>query len=741
MKVQCKHSFTIYEKNAYKVVLYSPTGELTTPDGKTVSSFKAVGDNLPTNPALEFVLSGDWKLRRDKDQKDQWSFVVAAYDEIMPNSKDGIIKYLSTLKGIGKVTAAKIYSRFGADVLDVLEKDPDKLLEVSGISKKSLDKVKAALAENGTAKDLFAYLYTFDIPTNKIMQVLNRYGEKALANVKEYPYELTQIAGLGFKTADKIAHSNGLPADSKERIEAGILEVLLQAENGGSLFKREVTGHMYLEWNPLVDKLLDLLSVKIPYEQIAKVCMEMREKKKIFIADNKYFYRYQSASAEYGIARHILRILRYEVNAKDNKKAIASVEANLRVKLASEQLCAVETSLNNTISVITGGPGTGKTMIQKILIEVFLKIKPAGKVVLAAPTGQAARKMSDSTGYPSSTIHQLLGLYATDDEEIKTTKEENTYVEADLVLIDESSMLDTALAFKLFSSIRQGTQVVIVGDVNQLPSVGAGCVLRALINSRSIPTVYLTRVYRQKKGSSIAVNAARINSGETNLEYDEDFCFHNVNSNEEIINAIKKVYKELVNTAGIDEVMVLSPFRQKTETGVDSLNMILRDLVLPHSASDKKLTCGKKSYYAGDKVMQTKNTLDLANGDIGYIKAVKHDGDGTFVEAVFDDREFEYYVEDAADLDLAYASTVHKAQGSESKYAILIVSEEHKILLKRNLLYTAATRAKFGLIIIGSLKAFLDAIKTEDVSMRNTRLDIIIHDYTKDLIEKQLTIA
>lgn len=428
----------------------------------------------------------------------------------------------------------------------------------------------------------------------------------------------------------------------------------------------------------------------------------------------------------------------------DHKVLISRLEDVLRVKIASEQLLAVETGLNNAVSIITGGPGTGKTMIQRMLIEAFSKIKPGAKIVLAAPTGRAARKMSESTGYPASTIHQLLGIYSTEDDEVKT-KNEDTYVEADLLIIDESSMLDTALSYKLFSSIRHGTQVVIAGDVDQLPSVGAGCVLRALINSKAIPTVYLTRVFRQKKGSSIAINAARINKGETNLEYDSDFQFNEAKNDEEIIEVIMEMYKSLVATAGIDNVMVLSPFRQKTETGVDSLNLKLRNLILPHSELDKKITCGKKSYYVGDKVMQTKNTMDLANGDIGYVKSIRNSGDGYCAEIVFDgNREVVYFADDAADIDFAYASTVHKAQGSEARYVILVVSDEHRIILSKNLVYTAISRAREGMRIIGSKIAFEDAIRKEtDASMRNTNLDTILYRYVKELggDEKQLTIA
>lgn len=280
VRIKCKHSFTKYEKDAYKVVLYAALEELKTPDGRSINTFTVSGNNLPTNPALEYEMTGDWKIYRDKNQKDQWNFDMMEYIEIVPSSKEGIIKYLSTLKGIGKVTASKIYSKYGSQVFDILDSNPDKLLEVPGIRAKSLDKIKTALAEKGAGKELFAYLYSFDIPAGKIMQIYTKYGDQALQNVKRYPYELTEISGLGFKTADRIAHVNDLPVDSKERIEAGIYEVLTQAENGGSLFKHEVTGHMYLDWDTLTKKLLDLLSIKISYERIAKICLEMKDRKK-----------------------------------------------------------------------------------------------------------------------------------------------------------------------------------------------------------------------------------------------------------------------------------------------------------------------------------------------------------------------------------------------------------------------------------------------------------------------------
>jgi len=733
MEIRCKYSRLIYraDNGGFTVALYKSPAPIKLPDGRELTSFKAVSNSLlPLTPQVEYVLEGKWELAKTKTGGYEYQFTTESFNEPKPNTKEGVIKYLSTLSGVGKVTARRIYDAFGTVTLDVLDNNPERLLEVKGIRKKSLEKIQASLIERGAGKELFVYLYSFGITATRIYQIYNRYKGYALDTAQNKPYDLIEVAGIGFNTADRIARGNNLPPDNTERIKAAISEVLLQSENGGQLFRKCPSGNTYLEWQNLCDKTFELLGLTIPYDKMAAICLEMVRENSLYIGSKKYFYRYTSYLSEYGIAKQIIRLLDATFPDTDYSKEIAEAEKKANVKLADHQRQAVQACLTSPITIITGGPGTGKTMIEKVLLDVYVKIHPGKSVLLCSPTGRAARRMSESTGRPASTIHQALGLYAADSENASFASFEKPQVSQDLILVDEVSMLDSYLANTLLSAIKHGAQVVLIGDANQLPSVGPGCVLRELIACEKIPVVKLTKIFRQKNGSSIAINAARINNGITLMEYDEDFKLIETSSQEETLETVKVVYEEQVAKYGVDDVTVLSPFRQKTITGVDALNPVLREVINPTGNSKPKITCGKITYYEGDKVMQTRNNGMLANGDIGYINRISDGDDGLSMLIDFGFVDMDYYPEDATVLDLAYATTVHKAQGSEYRSVIFICRPEHVILLKRNLIYTAISRSVENVIIIGDNNTFTKGILIEDTKRRNSRLsDIILQMY------------
>lgn len=446
------------------------------------------------------------------------------------------------------------------------------------------------------------------------------------------------------------------------------------------------------------------------------------ENREIVIVQNKYVYRSGSYYEETSIATDINRILKHgtakSLNITPGKIAEMQKKASLKGELSGilsdEQCNAVCMALNNPISIITGGPGTGKTMIQKSIINATQKLIPKAKILLAAPTGRAARRMSESTGYPAHTIHSALGIYAGADDQ-----QEVEQLDCDLLLIDEFSMVDSNVARLLFSAIPNKTRVIMVGDKQQLPSVGPGAVLRELIASEVIPVTTLTNVFRQAKGSSIGVNSRRMIVGNTTMFEDESFVFIEKKTSDEIAEAVRELYKKNMDTYGMDEIMVLSPYRRSTSTGVNLLNKELQKLV--HDGDVENFT-------VNDKVMYTKNDNGLANGDVGFITKIETKDNEHFVTVDFGNGEVVLEDDAIENLDLAYATTIHKSQGSEAKLVIMVSDRSHAYMLRRNLVYTGVTRAKQALIIVGDKKTFLDAILKEETSVRISLLSYFLQN-------------
>ena len=710
-------SISITDTGSYMVALYRPCEKIKDSLGNTVSQIKAVGYCLPIADNLRYDMQGHWS----KNPKHGVQFEVESYNEVIVPDKEGIIAYLSSgqIKGIGPKIAERIYAAFGNAALEVLDKEPEKLLSVSGISAAKLKKICDSYLANRGARDVVAFLTPHGITPNRAVRLYKEYGEKTMDIVRNHPYKLCSMAGVGFKTADKIAMSMGFDKLSTERADEGLLYTLTDAEGKGNLC---------LEKHELIKNCLKILDTpELTEEMLANRAARLIQSGQIVsYAGNAYRSRtaYIEAHLAELIASHLHRNRGYAYTDLDAE--LDKEEALLSVKLAPEQRCAVKTALTSSVSIITGGPGTGKTMIQRALLDIYKRNHPVDKICCCAPTGRAARRMEQSTLFPAMTVHKALGLMAGEDGDYN----EPTDLDADLVLIDEVSMLDVYLAEHLFNAVKNQSQIVLIGDADQLPSVGPGAVLSELIASGCIPVVRLDKVFRQSAGSRIATNAKLIRHGNLSLEYGADFRFDDSASTAESAEQIAEVYMQEIAKYGVDNVALLSPFRQKTETGVNALNELVRDMVNPPGSEKSEIRFGKRLFRCGDKVMQTKNHGDVNNGDIGYITNIVQTDSETVIYVNFGDGKLKEY--DAGDLDmldLGYASTIHKSQGAEYQSVIINLQCAHAIMLTRPLIYTAITRGKQKVIIVGERRALCIAIKRTDTERRGTCLAKRIQEY------------
>ena len=601
----------------------------------------------------------------------------------------------------------------------ILDREPHRLLEVRGISPKKLERISESYMEMRGARDIITLLSPFGIAPKRAVQFFKIYGREAADIIRQHPYRLCEVRGIGFKTADMIAKSVGFDPCGEERIDAALLHVLKEAETGGNLFKN--AGNLCIPKAMLVKKCMELLETPKVKEQLVRLrCQELLNRKEIAVYQDQV-YRYATAKAEEQVAMRVgERIRQGSIHLRTDLDAeIVRMERLLGVTLAPEQRMAVKTCLHSPISIITGGPGTGKTMIQRFILELYKKANPTGSIVCCAPTGRAARRMEQATGHPASTIHKALGLFADTDGEYG----DPAILDADLVIADEVSMLDIHLAKHLLNALPARCQLILVGDADQLPSVGPGSVLYELLASGAVPAVKLDKVYRQSTGSRIAVNAALIRHGTLALEYGLDFTLIESGDFEHSADILETLYLQQVQEMGMDNVILLSPYRAKTATGVNALNTRLRDKLNPPAPEKPELAYGKRVFRQGDKVMQTQNMANISNGDMGIVTGICRTQEESRLYVDFGDgRTMEYAQNELDALDLAYATTVHKSQGSEYDTVILSLQTAHYIMLRRPLLYTAITRAKRHVIIVGERKALVIAIGRADAEKRGTML-------------------
>ena len=694
--------------------------------------FVAVGYELPLTNKVSMELDGEWK-----NSKRGLQLQVQSCTEIVPQTTEGIKGYLSSrlIKGVGDKTASMIVDRFGSDALKIIEKEPEKLLEIRGITPAKLEEIKASYMESRCLRDIMILLAPFQITPPTATKIYEHFGAKSVEILQKNPFELCQIPGFGFKRVDAILQKNNYPLNSPMRIQGAIFSVLDTQKND--------QGHLYCESEALIVSAFKLLNERIPSpdqrvskEAISDALQNMILGGKV-VAPQGNVYQTTSFVQEDETALKVAQMLTVPAERIDITSILEHIRSSLGIALSQRQSEAVYMAFRSNLSIITGSPGTGKTTVLRAIIEVFKYLYPDKKIVLAAPTGRASRRMAESTGRDDAkTLHSLLGLLG---EGGFVRNQEKEPLDADLIIVDESSMIDMWLARHFFNRIRPGTKVILVGDYDQLQSVGAGDVFRELIGCGQIPVTRLNEIFRPKKGSLIAENAKRINENQPKLQYGEDFAFIKTDTQDETADAICQIYCNEVKQNGIEQVQILSPFRSDGAASVEQLNATLRELVnpLPEDALDLKV--GNRYFRVGDKIIQTKNNDKASNGDIGFIRKIGRNTNNELqVTIVFSEsRSVDYGFEDMGHIEHAYATTIHKSQGSEYGVVIIPVIRAHAIMLKRNLIYTAITRAKQKVILIGQFPMLYMAIGRDEASKRNTLLGERISNYVKAFTTKE----
>lgn len=685
--------------------------------------FTAIGYDLPQTDTIKMELEGEWVNGKYGPQ-----LQVTSWSEVIPPTMEGIRAYLGSglLKGIGPATANLIVGRFGTDSLNIIEHHPERLLEIRGITEEKLKEIKNGYAESKVLRDLMTLLAPFKITPATAMKIYQHFGPDGVALVRKSPYSLCQMPGFGFKRVDAIVQkSGGDPADPM-RIRGAAYYAIEQARNE--------KGHLFVDAEKLVQDSLTLLNEKLPdpnqWVTAPQVQQELRAMitGNVVVANQGKIYLPHVYTQESETAAQAVKLAMVQPEPVDLASVMEQVKAKLGIRLFPKQEEGVNTVFQSNLSIITGGPGTGKSTILRAVIEAYQLLYPNGTIALAAPTGKASRRMAETTGISDAvTLHSLLGLRGDD-----TGWEEKGPLEADLLIVDECSMMDMFLTHQLFKRLGMNTKVLLVGDADQLESVGAGSVFRELIASKIIPVTVLDQIFRQAKDSLVAYNAKYINEGCGDLNYGDDFSFILADTQEETAETVRNLYEQEVQRVGVDQVQVLSAFRQNGDASANNLNAVLREVVNPASFGKNEVSYGGMTLRIGDRVMQTKNDYSaevrdkdhkligsgVFNGDVGVISSV---GSG-MVTVNYDGRYIDYPFENINELDFAYATTIHKSQGSEYQTVIIPMLAAHKILLSRNLLYTAVTRAKKRVLLVGQKKALYMAIQKSGVGRRNTIL-------------------
>ena len=659
----------------------------------------------------------------------QWGrqMQVARYEVVRPATAFAIEKYLGSgmVKGVGPVTAKRIVDKFGEDALDVIENHPQKLLTVQGIAKKTLAKITQAWQDQREVKNIMLFLQSHGVSPAYAVKIYRAYGGKSIEVVEKNPYQLaSDIWGIGFKSADKIARAIGIAEDDPRRIEAGVVYVLNEAVESG--------GNAYLTQKELEDKANEILAVGDVATAIQTLSASGRLvcEPAAFLGETEIaIYPPSLHTTEKGLAERIKRLLSSPLKQPDPEKFDPWL-SNLLDKggfpLSDEQREAVKTALLSRFSVLTGGPGTGKTTATNAVVAAFEGLKK--EVLLASPTGRAAKRLAEVTGREARTVHRLLEF---DPEQRGFKRGPDSPLECDVLIVDESSMLDMVLTYSLLKAVPDQAQVVFVGDVDQLPSVGPGNVLRDLIDSGSVPVARLTQVFRQAAESLIITNAHAINSGRMPSlpppSANKDCAYLNAEEAEEVADKVVAVVAKSLPKRGFapGDIQVLTPM-QRGSAGAAYLNTRLQETLNPARPGVDEVQRGARLFRVGDRVMQIVNNYDKSvyNGDIGAVLAVNHEE--SILTVGFQDvngiNEVIYEFTDMDELTMANAVSIHKSQGSEYPAVVLAVHTQHYMLLQRNLLYTALTRARKFVVIIGPKRAIAMAVKKQSDIHRHTRL-------------------
>jgi len=687
-----------------------------------------VGNLMSPTPGEILKMEGEWA----NHPKYGAQFKVAHFKTEVPATVYGIKKYLGSglIKGLGPVMAARIVKKFGKKTLDIIEDEIERLTEVDGIGKKRIAMIGKAWEAQKEIRDVMIFLQAHGVSSGYATKIFKQYKNRSIAVVQENPYRLaTDIFGIGFVIADSIAQNLGFAKDSEVRVQAGILYVLQQLAE---------EGHVYYPYEPLVEKCREILQVDRAV--IVRALGRLTIDKNIIIEDindtieefkenNKAVYLAKYHLCETRIAILLKRLISTSKSIRKLKpgKAIEWVQQQLDITLAKNQVEAVKCSFANKVMVITGGPGTGKTTIINAILKVFSRLKV--KIMLAAPTGRAAKRMTETSGHKAKTIHRLLEFSI---QKGGFQKNEEKPLDCDLLVVDEASMIDTILMHHLLKAIPIFATFILVGDVNQLPSVGAGSVLHDIIQSNAVPVVELNEIFRHAEKSQIIVNAHKINNGiipsfkpsdpSGGPDQKNDFYFIQQEDPEKVLEIIMELTKERIPRRfgfdPVDEIQVLTPMH-KGVVGSENLNSKLQNALNPGTSG---VIRGSRSYRVNDKVMQIKNNYekDVFNGDIGRIIKISPEDQEVIVS--FDGRKVTYDFTGLDEIVLAYAISVHKSQGSEYPAVVIPIVTQHYMLLQRNLIYTAVTRSQKLAVMVGTRKALAIGVNNDKTQKRFTHL-------------------
>lgn len=648
-------------------------------------------------------------------------FEVERFKVEAPADEIGIRKYLGSglIKGIGPKYADKIVDRFGTGTLSLIEDAPERLHEIPGLGKKRIEQIKSCWIEQKSIREVMVFLQSFGVSPAFAQKIFKKYASKSVATVKENPYLLaTDLFGIGFKTADTLAQKMGISPDSPQRLDAGVEYLLAQMAG---------EGHVCFPVDELKIKAKEMFEASP--EQIEERLTALAEEERVELRDviregnkRRFAWLMPLYMAEIGIVRELRRLKRGEslLRSIDTEKALIWVQDRLKIELATEQKKAVADALSGKLLIITGGPGTGKSTITNAILTLSGKL--TSKIFLAAPTGRAAKRMSEITLRKAKTIHGLLEFNFKGGG-FKFNRENP--LDCDLLIVDEASMIDTYLMYSLLKALPDHARVIFVGDVNQLPSVGPGNVLKDMISSLCIPVTVLNEIFRQAAGSHIVTNAHLVNKGlfpKIDNDPESDFFFIESIESQDVLNTIVKLISQrLPHRYGFnptEDIQVLAPMK-KGMIGTENLNQTLQEILNPHESG---IFGNGQRFRAKDKVMQIRNNYkkEVFNGDIGYILHI--DGEERQLTVKFDEREIVYEFGEIDELVLAYAISIHKFQGSECPCVVIPVHTSHYMMLHRNLLYTGITRGKKLVVLVGTKKALAMAVKKNDALHRYTSL-------------------
>lgn len=673
------------------------------------------GTNIPAIESVEIEYFGEWVTKK----KYGLQFKADSYQFVSPKTVKGVESFLKSkaFPGIGPKTAELIAKEYGLDTFDTIKNRPNLLLSIPGITPAKVGSIVNAFKRNEAFSSITVFLSPYGLSADSIARINEKYGENAVDKIKQSPYSLQQIRGIGFKTCDKIARGLNIALNSYDRIRGGIMETIKS--------HIQETGDTCIGVTALETGTLHLLNegiepAPVSSELFRTAAKKLAEKGEIVFRNKEFVFLKEYDDAEENAAKKLISMSKADVKVLPLTihSAVEEYNNNAAFKLSNNQIEAVKTALSNRVSIITGGPGTGKTTILSAIIAVYKKLFH-GDVTLLAPTSKAARRMTEQTGFPASTIHSKIGIFDSASRFIPIK------IPSGIVIVDESSMVDALLLAKLLYAVPDDSQILFTGDVDQLPSVSAGSVLDDMIKSEAFPVVRLTEIFRQASGGSIIENAQKINKGNKSISYSEDFQLIKASSEEEAAKAIQDAYEKEVKAKGIDNVALLSPLR-RSQNGrfivvAEELNDILQDCI-NKKANQESCTLYNTEYRVGDRVLQWKNTAESSNGDVGEITAIYDVLGDVNISVHWDNGNDSVETRQTmADITLAYAISIHKSQGSEYSTVIIpILSTQKCHLFKRALIYTAITRARNRVIIVGDSEAINYCIDRCDIASRTT---------------------